>query len=335
MSLKIDQDYDLKSLNTLGVPARAEYFCQVHDLDEVQEAIAWARSQHQPISILGGGSNVVMREKLPGLCLQVALSGRSIESNRIKLAAGENWHQSVLYSLEQGLSGLENLALIPGQVGAAPIQNIGAYGVELAEHLTAVQGIRLDTGEAFRLNRDECQFGYRDSVFKRAKEHSQLITEVELELNWDYEPRLEYAGILDQLGAKQVTPENVCQAVIQLRQTRLPNPINSGNAGSFFKNPVITTELFQQLKQKDEQLVGHQDKQGMKVSAAYLIDQCGLKGARRGGAQVSQQHALVIENAGNATGDDVLELARLVTEKVMARFDILLEMEPRVLPETT
>jgi UDP-N-acetylmuramate dehydrogenase len=335
MSLTLEQNYDLKSLNTLGVPARAEYFCRVHDVDEVHEAIAWARTHKQPISILGGGSNVIMRSTLPGLCIQVALSGRRVQANRVSLAAGESWHQSVLFSLDQGLSGLENLALIPGQVGAAPIQNIGAYGVELAEHLLAVHGISLTTGEAFSLTKAECQFGYRDSVFKRRRDQLQLITEIELVLNQDYEPRLEYAGILDQLGNQEVTPQNVCRAVIQLREAKLPNPREVGNVGSFFKNPLVTQQRFTQLQEIDQHLVGYRDQQGIKLSAAYLIDQCGLKGVRQGGARVSNQHALVLENAGEATGEDVLALAQRVAEQVVARFGVQLEIEPRVLPDTT
>ncbi len=332
--LKIEQNVNLTKFNTFAVAASAEYFCRVASEDDILEARAFANDKGLQISILGGGSNVVLKSDLPGLCLHVAIEGRDFSGSLVSVSAGENWHDVVLASLAAKRFGLENLALIPGQVGAAPIQNIGAYGVEIAEYLAVVKGIELRSGQPFQFSAEECGFGYRDSVFKRAQSDQFLITSVELDLPSSFTPRLSYQGIREQLTetGEGLTAEEVCQVVIRLRQSKLPDPKLVGNAGSFFKNPIVSNEQYQLLQQRFPGLTGHLQEDGYKVSAGFLIEQCGLKGRSVGGAKVSTKHALVIENAHSATGEDVVGLAGVVQSSVAAEFDITLEIEPRVIP---
>ena len=330
--LKIEQNVNLKSFNSLGVQSSAEYFCAVSSHEDILEARAFATDQKLPIHILGGGSNLVLKEKLPGLTLHVSMLGRSISGNFMTLEGGENWHEGVGYAIEHHRYGIENLALIPGLVGAAPIQNIGAYGVELSEVLATVSGVELHSGESFEFDKNACEFGYRDSIFKRKQRDQFLITRVSLELDSTYQPRLEYAGLVDSLGDREPTAANVSDAVVRLRQSKLPDPALVGNVGSFFKNPVVSRTQFQELKLRKPEISGFVQDDTVKLSAAWLIDQCKLKGRTKGGARVSHQHALVIENGGHATGADVLALAAEVQANVEERFNIQLEVEPRVLP---
>ncbi len=333
MSLDLKQNQNLLELNSFRLPSRAQYFCEVTCVDDVLAASEFARSKQIPVWVLGGGSNVILTEHIPGLCLQIAIKGRSIDGNTVTLGAGENWHETVLFTLDGGLSGLENLALIPGQVGAAPMQNIGAYGVELAESLLRVKGVELQSKQVFEFAREDCQFGYRDSVFKRAKAARYVITEVELALDHNFVPRLEYAGIQAQLGARTLSAKAVCDAVIELRTSKLPDPAICGNAGSFFKNPVVSSEHYQSLQALLPGIQGFNEADGVKVSAAVLIEACGLKGKIFGGARVSERHALVLENAGHAVAEDVLHLASRIQLEVQTRFNVQLEIEPRVIPE--
>jgi UDP-N-acetylmuramate dehydrogenase len=315
----------------MAVPCTAEFFCTVRSDQDILEARAFAEARRLPIHLLGGGSNVVLRGNLPGLTLHVGLKGREVVGSSVRIQAGEEWHETVLFSIKQQLFGLENLALIPGQVGAAPIQNIGAYGVELSEAVSRVSGIELGSGEPFEFDRDACEFGYRDSLFKRSAAERFLITSVQLDLSNLYEPRLEYAGIREALGESEITAENVCDAVINIRQSKLPDPAVVGNAGSFFKNPIVEESLYAKLKQELPTLNAYEEGARFKLSAAFLIDACELKGFQIGGARVSRQHALVLENASNASGADVLALAKEVQAQVEARFNIRLEVEPRIL----
>jgi UDP-N-acetylmuramate dehydrogenase len=286
--------------------------------------------------ILGDGSNVLLASDVPGTVWLNRIMGRRIGASKhdqvsVSVGAGEPWHDVVRWTLEEGLSGLENLSLIPGRCGAAPLQNIGAYGVELAEHLEAVEAWNWETGTLQRIPRDECGFAYRDSRFKSQEPDRWLITTLHLSLDLRFNPRLEYQGLRDALADAPLTAKNVSDAVIRLRRAKLPDPERIGNAGSFFKNPVLSSIEAQQLRDVAPSAPLHATGTGQfKTSAAWLIEACGWKGRRIGDAGVSDRHALVLVNYGSATGEDLLDLAEQVRADVWERFRICLEAEPRI-----
>ena len=334
-NIDIQQNISLKALNTLGLDVSADYFVAVTSAVELLEAVDFARTHALPVFVLGGGSNVVLLQNVAGLCIHLAIEGFEKEDLLVRVGAGMNWHDLVLATLKAGLFGLENLSLIPGRAGAAPIQNIGAYGVELAERLVSVSYVDLDTGESHDLPASACEFGYRDSVFKHQLKDKAIITSISLKLDSKFEPRLEYAGIEAYLAERDepITAKAVSDAVCAIRRSKLPDPARVGNVGSFFKNPVVTDQLLKGLKTQDSNIPAYAEAAGhFKLSAAYLIEQAGLKGLQIGDAMVSEQHALVIQNNGNATGSDVRQLAQEVQDRIRTRFDIDLEIEPRLIP---
>lgn len=290
--------------------------------------------------VLGDGSNVLLVDDIPGRVILNRIAGLDIvESDAdhavVLAGAGEDWHRLVRWSVEQGLGGLENLSLIPGRVGAAPIQNIGAYGVELADTLVAVHAWDWHARTQRRLEADECGFAYRDSRFKSTEPGRFLITGLELRLDRNFRPRLAYAGIADELasaGIETPSPRDVSDAVVRLRQRKLPDPAQIGNAGSFFKNPVVDAAAGKRLTIGWPALPLHAvDQNRYKASAAWMIEHCGWKGRRIGDAGVSEQHALVLVNHGQASGQDILDLAQRVQHAVEAAFGIALEPEPRII----
>ena len=345
-TFRLQADADLGRRNTFGVPARAPWLLEVDDHAALAQALDLPQLRGLPLLVLGGGSNLLFAGDPPGavLALHAAAISRLDEEGtrvRVRAEAGANWHQLVLWSLDQGLCGLENLALIPGSVGAAPIQNIGAYGVEVGEAVLAVEAWDRLAGAVVRLDRQACAFGYRDSVFKRQPER-WIVLAVELELGFAHGPQqaplhLGYAGIGEELAAmgKQAAPSagDVAQAVIALRRRKLPDPARIGNAGSFFKNPIVPAALAQSLQDLHPRLpVFPGDAAGTrKLSAAWLIDACGWKGAREGDAGVSAEHALVLVNHGQASGAQLLALARRIAASVQERFAVALEPEPRII----
>lgn len=291
--------------------------------------------------VLGGGSNVLLADNIDGQVLRVGFrerSSRSLDRGRVRvrLGAGENWHEAVLWSLEQGLCGLENLSLIPGLCGAAPMQNIGAYGVELASVLHRVEAWDWHQGRLRRFDRQDCALGYRDSRFKSVEPDRYLITAIELDLHTAryHEVRLDYAGLRDELEATAVdqpSARDVSDAVIRLRKRKLPDPSELGNAGSFFKNPLLDKPMADRLRQAHPGLPLYPaGDDRWKTSAGWLIEACGWKGFREGDAGVAPQHALVLVNYGAATGRELLELALRIRASVHDRFGIMLENEPRV-----
>lgn len=329
-------DVDLRHLNSFGVAARAGWFARCTDMEQLREALQ--RCPAPPL-VLGGGSNLLLAADPEMPVLQPDLRGirvDDLDSNRVQVsvAAGEPWDALVQHCCDAGLWGLENLALIPGTAGAAPVQNIGAYGVELAEHLRWVEAIELRGGASHRLPASALGFGYRDSRFKR-EPGVWLITRIGLELRREGSPRLDYAGVADALQAAgaelaALRPGDVAEAVRALRRSKLPDPAVLGNAGSFFKNPEVDSTIAAALRARWPQLpVFPAGRAGRsKLSAAWLIEAAGMKGLRRGDAGVSANHALVLVNHGAATGAAVLGLAREVAAAVRARFDIALEPEP-------
>ena len=337
--MKFIEDCTLQPLNTFALPARGRYLCHAESVQELREALAFADARGLPILLLGGGSNVVLARDFPGLVVRVALKGIELLQDTpdrclLRVEAGEDWPSLVEYCLRRDYFGLENLSMIPGTVGAAPIQNIGAYGVELRERLESLQALDRSTGEIVRFGNSECGFSYRNSVFKQDLRDRYVITSVTLRLDRQPKPVTTYGSVeqeLEAMGIQNITPESVGRAVCNLRRRKLPDPAVLGNAGSFFKNPVVSSEVFEQLKSRHKDLVAHPapDKR-MRLSAGWMIDRLGWKGYRRGAVGVHTEHALVLVNYGEASADDVLGLAGEIQRSVREAFDLELEIEPRV-----
>ncbi|MGK2915148.1 MAG: UDP-N-acetylmuramate dehydrogenase [Porticoccaceae bacterium] len=337
--MDVVENISLRALNTLALPARAEYFCRVDSLAELELALAHARRHRLAVTILGGGSNIVCAGDVAGLVIQIdirgiAVTARSGDDIDITVGAGENWHALVTHCLHQGWHGLENLALIPGRVGAAPVQNIGAYGVELADVFVALDALTIPSGEHRRLSRNDCRFGYRDSLFKGARQDRYAITAVTLRLSRLPRVVLDYPSLQQAFaGMDSVTPQQVYTAVCDLRRLRLPDPAELPNAGSFFKNPIVSAATAKVLAARFPGLVTfpHTDGQ-VKLAAGWLIDQAGWKGIiNSSGAGVHGEQALVLVNCGQCDGHALLALAADIQADIRQRFGVELELEPRVL----
>lgn len=337
--LKIHENYSLKHQNTLGLLASARYYVEVHTVDELLEVLAFARDKQLSVIPLGGGSNVVFGEFLNALVIHINLKGRSILQRGqgrvvVRAEAGENWHEFVLWTLTSKAYGLENLSLIPGTVGAAPIQNIGAYGVELKDHFVLLEAMNIESGEIECFDRQAISFGYRDSVFKGEKLDQYIITSVTLELDAVLKPNLGYGQLGDllvkRLGDDVPSALDISRAVCDIRREKLPDPAVIGNAGSFFKNPEISQEVMDQLKKRYPNIVAYPVGIKWKLAAGWLIDQSGLRGERKGAVGTYQKQALVLVNHGGATGQDVLAFSDRVRQKVNEKFGVMLEREPRL-----
>ncbi len=335
--MEILEHVSLKPYNTFGVASMTRYFTEINTLDHVSELVAWRKQNDLPCLIVGGGSNLLFKNDYSGLVAHINLQGKSLlssdeQASYVRAGAGEIWHDFVRWTIDQGYAGLENLSLIPGTVGAAPVQNIGAYGVELADLLHSVETIDLVSGEVREFDVEACQFAYRDSYFKSIEPHRYLITAVTFRLPHQPEWQLSYAGLKDQLEGQALTSRLISDTVMQIRQSKLPDPAIIGNAGSFFKNPVLPESEWELLKAKNVELPGYpQPEQRMKTSAAWMIDQCGWKGRKLGAAGVYEKHALVLVNHGGATGSEVWDVAEAVIQSVQEKFEVNLEPEPRVI----
>jgi UDP-N-acetylmuramate dehydrogenase len=332
-------DLSLARCNTLALQARARARLRADNEADVAEALAWTTAQGLSLLPLGEGSNIVLAGDIEAAVLQMETRGREVlrrEDNAVvlRLQAGESWHELVAWSVDQGYCGLENLALIPGKVGAAPIQNIGAYGVELAEFLVAVHARELASGTPLTLSASECQLGYRDSIFKHALRDAVVITAVDLRLPLRASPRWHYptlAAFLERAGIDQPDARAVFDAVVAVRRERLPDPAREPNAGSFFKNPVVPMAQVTALLEAHPDLPQYPAPHGQrKLPAAWLIERCGWKGHRRDGVGVHPGHALVLVNYGSNDGGALLALARDIQASVARRFGVELEIEPRV-----
>ena len=321
----------LDAYTTFGVTQYARFLIEVSDLPELYEAVEFARDNHLELMVLGGGSNVLFVRDFPGLVIIIKLTGIVRESGtRLRIGAGEDWHNLVDWTLANKLFGLENLALIPGTVGAAPIQNIGAYGVEIERFVTRVHVFDTHLAKALDFTRDACDFAYRDSLFKRAPRGRYIVLEVELELSDSDAPVLTYPALAERFGSDEnITAEQVYHAVCDIRRSKLPDPKVIGNAGSFFKNPVVSKEKFFKISERFDAVPGFPLENGefYKLSAAWLLDTAGWKGRRRGLAGVFEHHALVLVNHGGATGEDVFLLAQEMSSSVLQRFGIALQPE--------
>lgn len=337
--MQIRHAESLKQLNTLALAASASALATVETGAELQQALDWASAEGLPVLPLGEGSNVVLCGELEALVLyQAGAAMQVVEEQgdrvRLRVQAGHSWHSLVCRSLQRGFYGLENLALIPGQVGAAPIQNIGAYGVELDRFIHAVHGVHISSGDAFSFSRADCDFGYRESVFKKELRDQVVITAVELDLSTAAAPHVEYPALVEEiqrLGGDAGSPGDVFNAVVSVRRRKLPDPATEPNAGSFFKNPVVSAEHAATLSDTCPDLPRYPQANGeVKLAAAWLIERAGWKGLRREGVGVHPDHALVLVNYTADNGSILLHLAADIRRSVEDAFGVSLELEPRV-----
>jgi UDP-N-acetylmuramate dehydrogenase len=338
-SYTIIENASLAGRNTFRVPARAELLIDVSRADILQQLFSFPALSRGDVLVLGSGSNVLFTRNWPGVVLSLTAIGVRIVEERddtalVRVEAGENWNDFVHWSLAKGFVGLENLVLIPGSVGAAPIQNIGAYGVEVCEFVHAVEVFDRSISAPVKLPNAACGFAYRDSVFKR-EAGRYIVTAVEFLLPRRRELRTDYGGVLEELGAMKVdvpTAPLLAEAVSRLRLRKLPNPSLIGNAGSFFKNPIVPAQMAEDLRRKYPEAPHWPGPDGQrKLSAAWLIETCRFKGLREGDAGVSSQHALVLVNHGHATGAQIWDLAQRIRETVELKFGVVLEPEPEVI----
>jgi UDP-N-acetylmuramate dehydrogenase len=335
------ENHDLTAFNTFGLPARARWFCQARSLEQLQQALADSRfTQAARQLILGGGSNIIFTHDFDGCVIAprimgLAQVGETPDAWLMQAGAGENWHNVVACLLALERPGLENLALIPGTVGAAPVQNIGAYGLELKERFAWLEAVEIANGKSHRFYLQDCAFGYRDSVFKQVGAGLFVITSVTFSLPKQWQAVTHYADIahaLETQGIHSPSAQQVFDAVVAIRSAKLPDPAVTGNVGSFFKNPVVPAQRAEQLKAQYGGLPVYAQADGSaKLAAAWLIDQCGFKGIRRGGVGVHDKQALVLVNRGAATGAEVVALAAEIRAAVRDEFDVELEPEPQIL----
>lgn len=336
----ISANINLRPYNTFGIDAFCTYFSEIHSVDGFLELMKNELYAAQPKLIIGGGSNLLFTKDFEGLVIKNSLKGIALVSENdhevlIKAAAGENWHELVMYCIRYNYAGIENLSLIPGCVGASPMQNIGAYGVEIKEVFEELEAYSMSTGEKRVFKKEECEFGYRESVFKHQYKNQYLITAVTFRLKKNAVLNTTYGAINAELEAMQVntpTIKDVSDAVIRIRQSKLPDPKVTGNAGSFFKNPEVPAAKFEELKKQFEALVAYPLANGnYKLAAGWLIEQCGLKGFELKGAAVHSRQALVLINKDHCTGKAVYELSAYVLQKVFDTFGVTLEREVNII----
>ena len=337
--MQIESGVSLKPYNSFGLPAVAQSLVRVKSDADVRRVVDHPELGRAPKFILGGGSNIILTRDMPAVVLKVEVTGRRLVEERadawiVEAGAGETWHELVAWTLAQGWPGLENLALIPGTVGAAPVQNIGAYGLELKDRFESLDAVDLVTGRSVTLGPEICAFGYRDSVFKHSLAGRTLITRVRLRLPRPWQPVLGYLDLerrMRESGISNPSAQQVFDWICAIRRAKLPDPAVIGNAGSFFKNPVVTPEQCRDIIGRDPEIVHYPMPDGsVKLAAGWMIDACGWKGKSVGQAAVYEKQALVLVNRGGAIGSEVMTLARAIQESVYGRFGIRLEPEPVV-----
>ena len=339
--MKIQENISLKNYNTFGVEAKAHYFAEVHDLHELKYATEFAKINHFKILFLGGGSNLLFTQDFDGLVIKLNLKGISeeiLDENHVLVTAkaGENWHEFVLWNIEQNYGGLENMSLIPGNVGTTPVQNIGAYGAEIKDTFVSCQAINIDTQEMKSFTNAECKFGYRESIFKNEVKGQYIITSVVFKLTKrNHKINTSYGDILGELAKNNISNpglKDVSNAVIAIRQSKLPDPKELGNSGSFFKNPIVLKSDFEKIHQKFPEMKFYEvSATEVKVPAGWLIEQAGLKGKRFGDAGIHKNQALVLVNYGGATGQEILDVSKKVQQTVFETFGIQIEAEVNII----
>jgi UDP-N-acetylmuramate dehydrogenase len=333
----MEYNIDLKDFTTFGVSANAKKFATFSTEEEARNL---TKNNNEALLILGGGSNVLLTQDFNGLVLKNEIKGISIiEKNNIsvvlKVGAGEEWHNFVLHTIENGYFGIENMSLIPGSVGASPMQNIGAYGVEIKDVFEKLEALEIETGEIHTFTKEACVFGYRESVFKHALKGKYIITHVYFRLSLVEKISTKYGAIEQELlknGISNPTSKDVSNAVIAIRSSKLPNPKDLGNAGSFFKNPVVPIKLYNKLRKTFSDAPSYPiDENSVKVPAGWLIESAGWKGKKVGACGVHVNQALVLVNYGGATGNDILNLSTEIIENIYQKFGIVLEREVNIL----
>lgn len=342
--MNIHQQYSLKKHNTFGVDALAAYFAEVTSIEELKELLTYAKEHlpsHLPLLFLGGGSNLLLTQDFEGLVIQLSLKGISEEKLNddevlVTAKAGENWHEFVQYTLRKNYGGLENLSLIPGNVGTSPMQNIGAYGVEIKDHFVSCKVLNLQTLTVDEYNNAQCRFGYRDSIFKQELKGKAVILEVTFKLSTrNHIVKTEYGAIqheLQKMGVTNASIQDISAAVVHIRESKLPDPKLIGNAGSFFKNPTISTEQFANVQALHPEIPHYPSGDLVKIPAGWLIEQCGWKGKQIGNVATHEMQALVIINkTGQATGKEIFEFSTKIIESVKDQFGIELEREVNII----
>jgi UDP-N-acetylmuramate dehydrogenase len=340
--MTVHEQVSLEPYNSFGISAHSAFFTEVKNAVEFWEASQFAAANSLPKLIIGGGSNILLTQDYSGLVIKNNLQGKSIVSETtddiiLRFMSGENWHEAVLWTLANNWYGLENLSLIPGTMGAAPMQNIGAYGVELKDVFHKLEALHLQSGETHTFNANDCAFGYRESVFKNKYKNTYFITAVELRLQKSPHIKADYGDIIDTLSKNNIalqdaTPLAISKAVIAIRQSKLPDPKKLGNAGSFFKNPSISVSQFEALTNKFPDIKGYsQANEKVKVPAGWLIEQCGYKGKIVGNCGSHAKQALVLVNYGQAKGNEILALAKEIQETVFQKFGITIEPEVNII----
>jgi len=331
--MQIKQNLNLKPYNSFGFALNASFFIELNELDDICAAFNFIAQRNLPFLIIGGGSNIIFTQDFDGVILKLNTKQiTQVSRNQITVDGGVIWHDLVKWCLKRNLYGLENLALIPGSAGAAPMQNIGAYGAEFSDFCHSVTVLEIKSGKIYNLDAKNCAFSYRGSIFKQNL-GKWLILKITLKLQDKFKPNLSYAPLKEHFANQQnITAQDVFDLVCQLRQTKLPEPNVLGNVGSFFHNPIIKAEQAIKLRQKYPNLpIYPQNNDLVKVAAGWLIEQCGFKGARIFDAGVHQKQALVLVNYGKATGADILALASFIQAKVFATFKIRLKIEPLII----
>tara|TARA_B100000780_G_scaffold179789_1_gene126030 strand:- start:3 stop:1019 length:1017 start_codon:yes stop_codon:yes gene_type:complete len=332
-------NYSLKNHNTFGINVEAKYFSTFNSMIELKEILKINLHKKEKFFILGSGSNILLTKDFDGFILHNKIEGICIiEDNEndiiVEVGSGVVWHDFVMWSVNQELSGIENLALIPGTVGASPVQNIGAYGMEAKDSITKVHTLEIKNKKVKIFSNKDCEFSYRNSIFKKEKEKKFIITKVEFRLSKEHFNRTEYGAIEEELKKLKLkaNPATIAKAVIKIRNRKLPNPKVLGNSGSFFKNPVIETSEFNVLKKEFPEMIGYTISNSQtKVAAGWLIDNAGLKGYRKADAGVHKNQALVLVNYGNATGTEIIKLAKEIQQKIKAQYGIIIEPEVSIL----
>ena len=337
--MHVETGVNLKPYNTFGLPAVARSLVRITRDADVRAVVDHPKLGRASKFVLGGGSNIVLTRDMPQVVLKIEVRGNRLVEQRegawiVEAGAGENWHEFVTWTLDQGWPGLENLGLIPGTVGAAPVQNIGAYGLELAQRFESLDAVDLVTGRSVTLSGASCGFGYRDSVFKHALAGRSVIMRVRFRLPRPWQPVLGYLDLERKIAQSGITAPSARQIfdwVCAIRRSKLPDPATVGNAGSFFKNPLVTREQCRDIIGRDPEVVHYPMADGrVKLAAGWLIDSCGWKGKTVGKAGVYEKQALVLVNRGDAIGSEVMTLARAIQESVYGKFGIRLELEPVV-----
>jgi len=337
--MNIQNNFSLKKHNTFGIDTKAKQFVAIHSVAELQEVLQ--KHANEPKFILGGGSNMLLTQDINALVIHIDIKGKKVIQEDadfvwVEGQAGENWHEFVLWNIENNYGGLENMSLIPGNVGTTPVQNIGAYGAEIKDTFVSCQALKIDTQEIKTFTKEECNFGYRESIFKQEVKNQYIITSVVFKLTkQQHKINTGYGDIQKELEQNHITNptiKDVSNAVIAIRQSKLPDPKELGNSGSFFKNPIVSRELFNKAKAQHPDMK-HYDvsETEVKVPAGWMIEQAGLKGYRDGDAGVHARQALVLVNYGNATGNDILNLSKLIQKTVFDKFGIAIEAEVNII----